>query len=125
MAGVFDRIKDKMSVAQKREKYVPEWDVTIRFKTTSVYEASIARAMVGDKASLSDYHVALVNLKALDENGCRIFDNKQLREMQEWPCGQLFTELAAEMNVGVTLDAAKNACGTTQSSDSGSSSQPG
>jgi hypothetical protein len=106
--ALFESIKEKMTGAELRSLFVPEWGATIYFKPTSPHETAIARVGIDvENDPLSYYQVKLVNLKALDETGKRIFTNDQAKEMKDWPCQATFTRLAQEMNKTVTIEDAK------------------
>ena len=113
--AAFDAIKKRMSEGGLRSMDVPAWGCKIFFKPTSPHEAGLAKSAVGDDDPLSYYHVQLVCLKALDENGKRIFKNDQAADMREWPCLETFVEIAAEMNKTVSVEDAEGNSGPTRS----------
>lgn len=105
--ALYESIKQRMTAGGLRSMPVPAWGVTVYFKSTTPHEAALAKAAVDDQDPLSYYHVQLVCLKALDENGKRIFSNDQAADMRHWPCLETFAELAGEMMRSVTVEEAE------------------
>lgn len=109
MANVemFEGIKNRVTGLPLQKIEVPEWGCTIHYYPTTPKETSIARAGIDEqKDPLVYYQVRLVNLKALDADGRRIFTTEQAKEMLDWPCLTVFSRIAAEMNKSVAVEEA-------------------
>lgn len=93
----FDKINELAGKIGMQSHYVPEWDLTIFFKPVRPKENAVAKKMVNDDDPLVYLNVALVNVKALNDDGSKMFKPEQYGRMLEWPFQEAFNTLADKM----------------------------
>lgn len=102
-----DELKKKASSLPLKSHDVKDWDRTVYFKPVTPHETALVKSQLADDDPAIYFVVGLVVLKALDENGKRLFKNEHAKELRRMPYQQALTELAAKMQERVTVEEAE------------------
>ena len=102
-----DDLKEKASLVPLKSHYVSGFGRRIYFKSTTPHETAIVKKMTRDDDPAVYFVVNLVVLKALDENGKRLFKNEDADSLQKLPFQSDLTELASKMQERITVEDAE------------------
>ena len=93
----FEEINEKLKGLELQSVFVPEFGCEIYFRPKRGSDDAAAKRMVKDSDPLSWLNIALVNVKALNADGSKMFKPDQFGVMTEWPVGDAFNALADKM----------------------------
>lgn len=94
---LIEKIKAEYASVAKQSVHVPEWDVDIYFKRITTEELDVSAAETPDGVSATHSNARLVVLKALDENGKRLFSNEDAPALVSSADPKVINRIAAEM----------------------------
>jgi len=102
-----DELKEKAGALPLRSHHVKEWGRDVCFKPTTPHETALVKAQLSDDDPSVYFVVGLIILKALDENGKRLFKNEDAKSLRKLPYQQALTELASKMQERVSVEDAE------------------
>ena len=66
-----------------KEMFIPEWDSWVRFRVMSAATALAFQKSLDDPAKVKDAWVRIFALSAVNEDGTRMFDDRQLEALRK------------------------------------------
>ncbi|WP_294346753.1 hypothetical protein [Prosthecochloris sp.] len=102
-----DELKEKASLVPLKSHYVAGFGRRVYFKPTTPHETAVVKKMTHDDDPAVFFMVNLVVLKALDENGKRLFKNADAEALRKLPFQPDLTELASKMQERISVEDAE------------------
>ncbi len=97
-----DELKKKAGSLPLNSHHVKEWRRDVYFKPTTPHETALVKGQLADDDPAVYFVVGLIVLKALDQNGKRLFKNEDAKALRKLPYQQALTELASKMQARVS-----------------------
>jgi hypothetical protein len=113
-ASAFNEIAELMGKLGMQDVIVPEWGRKVYFYPQAAHEVALSRKLIDPDAPMAELNVALVCIKALTEDGTKMFSPENLGEMLHWKCSKVFDHVAEKMRAATTVAEAKKPSPVTQ-----------
>lgn len=107
--SLIEQLRDKVALLPVKSHRIEAWDTTVYWKPLTPHESALIKSMVKEGDPDVYYALQMVVLKALDEDGKRLFENADAKDLRRMPYQAEFIELASRMAARPSVeDAEKN-----------------
>lgn len=109
-----DELQELVEKVPLQSHYVKEWGKDVYFKPATPHETALIKAKLNEDDPAIYYVVQTVILKALNENGKRLFCDADAKKLRKMPYQQAMNELTAAMNERISVEDAEGNSETNQ-----------